>query len=92
MILLKSNPKSEARNPKQIQMIKIQMTKKAFSFNGLLSNSSPLKIDGLVKSRHSGENRSPVFYNGSKILDPGLHRDDSKNRFSTFYGTIKIRI
>jgi hypothetical protein len=41
--------------------------------------------DAVVKSRHSGENRSPGFRNDQKILDPGFHRDDSKGHFWTFY-------
>ncbi|PKN30984.1 MAG: hypothetical protein CVU64_00615 [Deltaproteobacteria bacterium HGW-Deltaproteobacteria-21] len=31
-----------------------------------------------------------IFCKGSKILDPGLRRDDGKRVFSTFYETINI--
>jgi len=39
------------------------------------------------KSRHTGENRCPVFfYNALKSLDSGFHRDDDS---WTFYDSIK---
>ena len=31
-----------------------------------------------------------IFCKGSKILDPGLRRDDEKRVFSTSYDTVKI--
>jgi len=35
------------------------------------------KYDGLVKNRHTGENRYPVVcYNTLKFLDSGVHRND----------------
>jgi len=32
----------------------------------------------------------PVLLNGLKRLDSGLHRNDGKRRFPTFYETIKF--
>jgi len=35
-----------------------------------------INIDEVVKSRHTGENRCPVFCNYSKFLDTGFRRYD----------------
>ena len=43
-----------------------------------------IKKDGLVKSRHTGENRYPVFCNTWKCLDSGFRRNDGCWEFSTF--------
>ncbi len=43
-----------------------------------------------VKSRHSGENRSPAFYNYLKLLDPGFRRGDRKGYFRLFTSSSKI--
>jgi hypothetical protein len=59
----------------------------------------PIKIDGFVKGRHSGEPRigsgagSGVqeSSNDLKELDSGFRRNDAKMAFRTFYETINIR-
>ncbi len=47
-----------------------------------------LNVDEVVKSRHSGEHRSPENYNYLKRLDSGFRRNDRKAYFKTFYETI----
>ena len=47
------------------------------------------KDDGLVKSRHTGENRCPVFCKMLQSLDSGFHRNDDFWAFSTFDESIK---
>jgi hypothetical protein len=51
-----------------------------------------MKIDTLVKSRHTGENRCPVFCNMLKSLDSGFHRNDDSWAFLTFDESIKIEL
>ncbi len=48
------------------------------------------KVDEPVKSRHTGENRCPVFCNHLESLDSGFHRNDDCWTFSTFYETVKV--
>ncbi len=50
-----------------------------------------LNFGGLIKSRHSGENRSPDIYNHLKRLDSGFRRNDKKWCFSTFYEFINLK-
>src|SRR4030065_1036284 len=47
--------------------------------------------DKLVKSRHSGENRSPGNLNRLKALDSGFCRNDKTRTKETFYKTIMNR-
>jgi len=42
----------------------------------LVRVGAALNVDGLVKSRHSEKAGIQLFCKGSKILDPGLRRDD----------------
>jgi len=48
------------------------------------------KVDGLVKSRHPGENRGPEDVNYMILLDSGFRRNDGKAHFLTFYECIKV--
>jgi hypothetical protein len=51
-----------------------------------------VRVDGLVKSRHTGGNRCPVFGKTLKSLDSGFHRNDDSWAFSTFYEAVRVRV
>jgi hypothetical protein len=48
------------------------------------------KFDGFVRSRHSGENRSPNFLYAFETLDSGFRRNEGKTNYQTFYEIIKF--
>src|SRR4030067_1722695 len=49
-------------------------------------------FDKLVKSRHSGENRSPGILNRLKTLDSDFLRNDKTRTKGTFYETIMFQL
>ena len=49
-----------------------------------------MNFDGLVKSRHPGENRGPDIFNYLIILDSCFRRNDENGLSATIYESIKI--